>query len=106
MLARHRKKEKRFGPSPANNYTSGSGKRGLFGFRRRNRADTMTADPNALPLHTTPADVRQSHATDTTYAAEDGLSHHKAGEPDYGMHGTNGVNGVNGATMPAGNYRY
>lgn len=31
---RHHKKEKRYGPSPANGYTSGSGKKGFF--RRKN----------------------------------------------------------------------
>lgn len=33
-LVRHHKKEKRFGPSPANNYTSGSGKRRFWNRKR------------------------------------------------------------------------
>lgn len=69
-LGRHRQKEKRFGPSPANNYTSGygsTGKKRGFGalFRRRATAKTVE-DPNALPMHPDPAQLRQSYATDAT----------------------------------------
>lgn len=66
-LVRHRRKEKRFGPSPANDYTSGySKRRGLFSFRRK-RADTaVSEDPNALPAHAHPDDVRDSYATEQT----------------------------------------
>ena len=35
LLNRHHKKEKRFGPGPANNYTSGSGKKQPFWKRQR-----------------------------------------------------------------------
>lgn len=35
MLVRHHKKEKRYGPSPSNNYTSGYGKK--FGFGRKKK---------------------------------------------------------------------
>lgn len=68
-LVRHRRKEKRFGPGPANNYTEGyGGKRGrggLFGFGRK-RNTGMSDDPNALPAHTHPDDVRGSYATEET----------------------------------------
>ncbi|KAI1415187.1 hypothetical protein F5Y13DRAFT_156839 [Hypoxylon sp. FL1857] len=69
VLVRHRRKEQRFGPSPANNYTSGYGRRrGLFGlFRRRETVDT--ADSNALPEHTHPDQMRQSYNTETTAVA-------------------------------------
>ncbi|KAF2446846.1 hypothetical protein P171DRAFT_429801 [Karstenula rhodostoma CBS 690.94] len=67
-LARHHKKEKRFGPSPTNNYTSGRGRGGFFG-RRKNRT-TGLRDPEvaagAGTLSTGPThDVRPSH--DTAY---------------------------------------
>lgn len=67
-LVRHRRKEKRFGPGPANGYTSGYGSkrgRGLFGFGRK-RGTGMTEDPNALPAHAHPDDVRDSYATEQT----------------------------------------
>ena len=70
-LARHRKKERRFGPSPANNYTSGYGKRGRFSNwfsfgRRRHDTTGDGEDPNALPTHATPNDVRDSYGTEQT----------------------------------------
>jgi hypothetical protein len=61
MLVRHHKKEKRYGPSPSNNYTSGYGKKKRFGFgRRKDTTPTATKDtelghvpPNgtAVPAH-------------------------------------------------------
>lgn len=89
-LGRHRKKEQRFGPSPANNYTSGYGsrpKRGLFGLRRNKRADTDNlADPNALPMHTSPDQVRTSYNTEATRVGE-GSPYNKYGEAGYNEHG-------------------
>ena len=92
LLARHRKKEKRFGPSPANNYTSGYGskRRGLFGFRR-NRGTAATANDNALPTHTHPDEVRESYNTDTTRIGENGAGYNnnnnKYGESGYNRYG-------------------
>ena len=47
VLVRHRRKENRFGPSPANNYTSGYGRKGgFFGrFRRNKEPDPYTLLP-------------------------------------------------------------
>ncbi|KAJ5924565.1 hypothetical protein N7466_008752 [Penicillium verhagenii] len=53
LLARHHKREKRFGPSPANGYTSGSRK----WFWSRNKNNPETNGDNALPGHPTPADL-------------------------------------------------
>lgn len=71
-LARHHNKEKRFGPSPANNYTSGYGKRpGFFGrlFGRKTAAAAAN-DDNELPEHTHPDQLndttRPSHGTERT----------------------------------------
>lgn len=88
MLVRNRRTEKRYGPSPANDYTSGYGsakkRRGFFG--RRNRS-VRTADTNVLPQHTHPDQVRDSYATESTAvgggAAPQAL-HHKHGEPTVG----------------------
>ncbi|KAI1462331.1 hypothetical protein F4805DRAFT_129965 [Annulohypoxylon moriforme] len=67
VLVRHRRKEQRFGPSPANNYTSGYAKRrGLLGLFRRKRTDADAEDPNALPAHTQPDQMRQSYNTEAT----------------------------------------
>lgn len=91
-LVRNRRKEKRFGPGPANGYTSGYGKRSIFGFGRKKRNTGMSDDPNALPVHTHPADVRDSYATEQTRV---GTSH---GDGT----GTNGYNkyGESGFTAP------
>ncbi|KAI1754630.1 hypothetical protein F4782DRAFT_38738 [Xylaria castorea] len=64
VLVRHRRKEQRFGPSPANNYTSGyAGRGGFFGrFRRRKGSEEQVMNPNALPEHAHPDQVRPSYA--------------------------------------------
>lgn len=96
-LARHRKKEQRFGPSPANNYTSGYGAGGAprrgFGslFRRRQQPDAAAEDPNALPAHPEPGHLRQSYNTEATHvddtlpAPGDTNGYHKHGEAGYGQ---------------------
>ncbi|CDM31420.1 hypothetical protein DTO013E5_379 [Penicillium roqueforti] len=54
LLARHHKREKRFGPSPTNGYTNGSRK----AFWRRNKNSPMaTGAADTLPGHPTPYDV-------------------------------------------------
>ena len=54
MLVRHHKKEKRLGPSPDNNYTSGYGKKrgGLFGRKNKknNDAALKQAEAGNAPL--------------------------------------------------------
>jgi hypothetical protein len=45
LLIRHHKKEKRFGPSPSNNYTSGAGKKGgLFSRKKKTTAVEKDAE--------------------------------------------------------------
>ncbi|KAF7161884.1 hypothetical protein CNMCM6106_009000 [Aspergillus hiratsukae] len=56
LYARHHKREKRFGPSPANNYTYGTGERRGFWRRNKRTPETASAD-DMLPGHPTPADV-------------------------------------------------
>jgi len=71
-LARHHKKEKRYGPSPSNNYTRGSGLK-FWNRRRQNRGGLrdpeMSAASATAPTSTlapgAPHDVRPSH--DTAY---------------------------------------
>lgn len=58
LLVRHHKKEKRYGPGPDNNYTSGYGsKKSRFGFGRKNKGTTKDAEANALPAHPEPSQV-------------------------------------------------
>lgn len=85
VLVRHRRKEARFGPSPANNYTSGYGKRGKFMglFKRRGTAATQE-DPNALPMHATPNQVRQSCNTESTAVGHEPAGYPKHSEAGYG----------------------
>jgi len=54
LLARHHKREKRFGPSPTNNYTHGS--RAAFWRRNKNNPEAV-GGVDTLPGHPTPNDV-------------------------------------------------
>lgn len=69
LLIRHRRKAKRFGPSPVNGYTSGYGKtKGFFGrFQRKKQPTDLSDNPNALPEHPHPDDLnRVSYGTEQT----------------------------------------
>ncbi|KAB8078713.1 hypothetical protein BDV29DRAFT_166054 [Aspergillus leporis] len=55
LYARHHKREKRFGPSPANDYTYGTRPR-AFWRRKKHNPDTASSD-DMLPTHPTPHDV-------------------------------------------------
>ena len=94
-LLRHRKKEKAFGPGPANGYTSGTGsKRSRGGFFGRKRKGGMADEGHALPAHSHHNDGRDSYATEQTRV---GNSH------ENGINGA-GYNkhGESGHTAPAG----
>ncbi|PYH91601.1 hypothetical protein BO71DRAFT_401240 [Aspergillus ellipticus CBS 707.79] len=56
LYARHHKREKRFGPSPANGYTSGTTRGFRFWRRNKNNPDVASSD-DMLPTHPTPGDV-------------------------------------------------
>lgn len=73
LLISRRRKEKRYGPSAANGYTSGSGAAGGKRFGLFGRKGTV-GNPNALPAHTTPDDVRSSYATEQTRVGSSGYA--------------------------------
>lgn len=126
-LARHHRKEKRFGPSPHNNYTSGAGNRsragGAGGFFarvfRRPGAGGKPANDDTLPEHAHPDQLgdggRQSYATETTAVNHETgypAGYHKP-ENGYGYNGVTNANSANYQTSgtvplqpPAGHYRY
>ncbi|KAM7204329.1 hypothetical protein V8F33_001631 [Rhypophila sp. PSN 637] len=93
LLIRHRRKERRFGPTPMNGYTSGYGKtpsspshpkQGFFSrFSKRNRRRQGTDNSDALPAHPHPNDLR-----DSTY------THNRAS-----TYNTNTTSGITGTTM-------
>ncbi|KAL2869232.1 uncharacterized protein BJX67DRAFT_22390 [Aspergillus lucknowensis] len=62
LLARHHKREKGFGPSPANNYTYGTQRRGFW--RRNKNAPQAAAGEDTLPGHPTPHDVETGSTTE------------------------------------------
>jgi hypothetical protein len=75
---KNHRKDKRYGPSPANNYTAGAaGPRRKF-WQRKPKTSNLEKNPNALPPHATPADIRTSYATDATAVAA---------EPTYAKYG-------------------
>lgn len=80
LLVRHHKKEKRYGPSPANNYTSGTGRRPFW---RRNKKVHNTRDAEMATAGT--GAIRPSHDTGytgTTVEGSNGMA-----EPKYGQEG-------------------
>lgn len=97
LLVRHHQKEKRFGPSPSNNYTKGSGRRQPF-WKRRNRDTHSTRDAEmATGTVPTTAGYRPSHETHMTGSTMHGGHAPFASEPKYGQPGY-------GQTAPATNY--
>lgn len=116
FLVRNRKKERRFGPGPNNNYTSGSGTKGRRSFFpwRRNKAERPLDTENRLPEHTTPDQIRNSYNTEATAVHPDGaaVNHNKYGESGYAH--DNAAPGATydtttnpyGAQQPPANYQY
>jgi hypothetical protein len=86
FIGKNHKREKKYGPSPANNYTSGSGTRWF----RRNRGPRTTHDAYAKDAETgvvggglaAPAanDVRPSHDTAYTGSTMGNNANHLAGD--------------------------
>ena len=83
VLVRHRRKENRFGPSPANNYTSGYGRKGGFFGRFRRNKEPDPFNPNVLPEHATPDQVRQSYNTEATAVGNESSAHPKYGDSGF-----------------------
>ncbi|KAJ5760380.1 hypothetical protein N7520_007536 [Penicillium odoratum] len=94
LLARHHKREKRFGPSPANGYTSGSRK----WFWSRNKNNPETIGDNTLPGHPTPADVE--------YGAEPTVEKNWFGRKKNTANGTTATGAANGNGYGYGNSAY
>ncbi|KAL2827571.1 hypothetical protein BDW59DRAFT_144013 [Aspergillus cavernicola] len=61
LLGRHHKREKRFGPSPANDYTYGTQRRGFW--RRSKYTPENASGDDMLPGHPTPGDVETGPTT-------------------------------------------
>ncbi|PFH59317.1 hypothetical protein XA68_12518 [Ophiocordyceps unilateralis] len=110
-LSRHHRKANRFGPSPANNYTSGYGsKAGALWNRirfRRKRDD----DPNSLPEHTHPDQLdatRRSYGTETTaidHATDNPKQDYPTYQPSVANYPSGWHTGAQVHTPPAG-YNY
>lgn len=83
MMIKHHKKEKKYGPSPSNNYTSGSGKTPFWKRGRRNKRTTRDME-TAGAMGPTGTAVRPSHETGTTLGNNAYASEPKYGEPGYG----------------------
>jgi len=101
LLARHHQKEKRYGPSPSNNYTSGTGRRPFW---KRNRgAARGTRDAEMATTATAPGHhgttVRPSHETGMTGSTMNNAGHAPyASEPKYGQPGYGMAPGHHNAT--------
>jgi hypothetical protein len=84
LLARHHKKEKRFGPSPKNNYTKGTGRRPFW---KRNRKVHTTRDAEMATGAVPAAGYRPSHETHMTGSTMHGGQMPMVAEPKYGQPG-------------------
>ncbi|ERS96545.1 uncharacterized protein SPSK_01041 [Sporothrix schenckii 1099-18] len=99
LLFRSHRREKKFGPGPNNNYTSGSGRRkGLFGKKRKteNGRGDGYQDPNALPAHAEPNQMRESYATETTAVGHHGYGDNGVIDPNKTQEYTNRAYGNKG----------
>lgn len=86
LMARHHAKEKRFGPSPANNYTHGVGRRPFW---KRNRKTHATRDAE-MATGGVPATAglnRHSHETGMTGSTMNQGYAPATTDPKYGVHG-------------------
>jgi len=90
LLVKHHRKEKRYGPGPSNNYTSGAGRRPFW---KRNKNVTSTRDAEMATAGAAGAQhtIRPSHDTGytgtTTGNGVNGLDEAKYGEAGYGQAG-------------------
>ena len=89
-LVRHHKKEKRYGPSPSNNYTSGSG--GRWGFGKKKGNTTKDTEMGAGGLAAPQTDNRISHETGYTGTTVGGTNSYDKvdGHEGHAPHGTHG----------------
>ena len=89
LLVRHHKKEKRYGPSPSNNYTSGGGKTPFWKRNKKinNTRDAELATTGAAGTHHTMRPSHDTAYTGTTMEGANGLTDAKYGEPGYGPSG-------------------
>ncbi|CAI7634415.1 unnamed protein product [Penicillium glandicola] len=80
LLARDHQREKRFGPSPTNNYTYGS--RTPFWRRNKNVPEDVAGADN-LPTHPSPYDVEMDgeHKTEQGYSNHLGQNNHTTNAP-------------------------
>lgn len=103
-LVRHRKREQRIGPSPANNYTEGYGpsrkKFNWFGLGRKHDA-AADQGGDTLPQHAAPVDMRNSYATEHTRV---GSSAGYGGLGQGSKYETPQVQPAGGEVPPMGNY--
>ncbi|EXJ94398.1 hypothetical protein A1O1_02792 [Capronia coronata CBS 617.96] len=105
LLARHHRKEKRFGPGPTNNYTSGTARQPFW---RRSRKTGYTRDAEMAtgagiggntPAHNATT-VRPSHETGMTGSTVNAGHNPMTTEPKYGQPGY----GMQGYSAPSANY--
>jgi hypothetical protein len=104
----------RIGPSPANDYTEGYGRKrfnfNFFGLGRKRAAGADAAqNPNVLPEHSTPDDLRNSYATEQTrVGSSGGYGGLGDGSNKYESPYGNGGNSIPLANYPNANtgYRY
>ena len=87
LLIQHHKKEKRYGPSPSNNYTKGKGRKPFW---RRNKNTKGTRDAEMATAPTTHHHGRVSHETGMTGSTMNNgytgtTAGPKYGEPGYGQ---------------------
>jgi hypothetical protein len=81
LLARHHQKEKRYGPSPSNNYTSGSGR---SPFWKRRTGKTYNTHDTEMATTGITKKSQETGMTGTTMNHGDIVNEPKHGQPGYG----------------------
>lgn len=104
-IGRHHQREKRYGPSPANNYTSGSPRGSRFGRKERHGEDAELGAAALATDRTHPAfrPSRDSEYTGSTVIGPEEsyggsrtkFGHIANGGHGYGANGASGMNGMN-----------
>ena len=88
ILNRHHKKEKKFGPGPSNNYTSGTGKKPPF-WKRQRKPKTHDAELGAVSPGVVVGEEKHHHSKPIRPSHDTTVTGSTAAAPDVGYGGLN-----------------
>lgn len=101
LLNRHHKKEKRFGPGPSNDYTSGRGKKQPF-WKRQRTSKTHDAELGAIGVGVPVAEEKHHHGKAIRPSHDSTVTGSTAAAPAVAYDDSN--NKYQASTLPEGNF--